>query len=132
MDFRSDKSESPEGKGVARNRWERYLAREDSRLLTAWDTLAMAQPGWFESQVGFWVTWHLYGGFEGLEARGMSRATIWRKVAKFRRTWHKHPDEFVVPGVTLDPEWYWNTLAEIHAAKRKNAKTKTPRLKDTA
>ena len=29
---------------------------------------------------GFWLLWHLEGGFEGLERLGMNRATIYRKI----------------------------------------------------
>ena len=38
-----------------------------------------------EDMIGFWVMWHLYGGFEGLEEFGMHKSTIWRKVARFRK-----------------------------------------------
>ena len=55
---------------------------------------------------GFWVVWHLEGGFEGLRATGMSRASIYRRVKLFRIAFGMHPDEFVMPGVTLDLEEY--------------------------
>ena len=52
--------------------------------------------------VGFWVVWHLEGGFEGLQGMGMSRASIYRRIKLFRIAVGAHPDEFVMPGVTLD------------------------------
>lgn len=60
-----------------------------------------------EDVVGFWVLWHLYGGFEGLERFGMHPSTIWRKVAKFRKVTGEHPDQFVMPGIRIDPKAYW-------------------------
>ena len=60
-------------------------------------------------QLGFWMAWHLYGGFEGVqEAFGMHPTTIWRKVAKFRKTFGVHPDEFRLPGVTIDQKAFWD------------------------
>ncbi len=59
-----------------------------------------------EDLVGFWVLWHLYGGFEGLERFGMHPSTIWRKVARFRKVTGQHPDEFEMPGIAIDPEAY--------------------------
>jgi hypothetical protein len=35
--------------------------------------------------MGFWLAWHLEGGFEGLQRLGMSRASIYRRVSLFRR-----------------------------------------------
>ena len=51
---------------------------------------------------GFWVVWHLEGGFEGLLAMGMSRASIYRRIKLFRMAFGAHPDEFVLPGIKLD------------------------------
>ncbi len=48
--------------------------------------------------VGFWVAWHLYGGFEGLvDQVGMHPSTVWRKVKKFRLAFKEHPDMFKMP-----------------------------------
>ena len=52
--------------------------------------------------VGFWAVWHLEGGFEGLQAMGMSRASIYRRIKLFRIAFGAHPDEFEMPGITLD------------------------------
>jgi len=37
-----------------------------------------------------------------LQRRGMSRASIYRRVSLFRRTLGVHPDEYQLPGVDLD------------------------------
>ncbi len=55
---------------------------------------------------GFWLVWHLEGGFEGLRQAGMSRSAIYRRVRLFRKAFHAHPDEFEMPGVTLDLKAY--------------------------
>ena len=52
--------------------------------------------------VGFWLVWHLEGGFEGCRGLGMSRSAIYRRIKIFRVTFGVHPDEFVLPGVTSD------------------------------
>jgi hypothetical protein len=55
---------------------------------------------------GFWLMWHLEGGFEGLRALGLSRASIYRRVKLFRMATGKHPDEYTMPGVTIDLDAY--------------------------
>lgn len=52
--------------------------------------------------MGFWLIWHLEGGFDGLQRLGMSRSAIYRRVASFRRVFGAYPDEFRFPGVTID------------------------------
>jgi hypothetical protein len=84
-DFRSDPMETPEGQGVAKKAWEAYV------------------------KIGFWVMWHLYGGFEGLVEFGMNKSTIWRKVARFRKMTGEHPDVFVMPGIEIDQKTYWSS-----------------------
>lgn len=117
-DFRSEPSESPEGQGRARRAWDAY-ARTVSKPLEPvakmWARRATADV------IGFWVLWHTYGGFEGLEQNyGMHKSTIWRKVAKFRMAFHAHPDEFVFPGITIDAPTFW--AAAIENEKRLKAK----------
>lgn len=108
VDFRSEKSESAEGKGRARRAWDAYCRRieriSSPVLEPAAEKLALR---WTEDLLGFWLMWHIYGGFEGLEAKGMHRSTIWRKVKQFRLVFKVHPDEYEVPGITLDLEKLW-------------------------
>jgi hypothetical protein len=37
----------------------------------------------------------------------MHKSTIWRKVARFRKVTGSHPDEFQMPGITINPGEYW-------------------------
>lgn len=111
-DYRSDPMESPEGEGIAKKAWKAYVKAVDRRtppfvrqkLESAMEPLASQVV---EDLIGFWVMWHLYGGFEGLEEFGMHKSTIWRKVARFRRITGSHPDVFKMSGITLDPKAYW-------------------------
>jgi hypothetical protein len=107
-DFRSARSESPEGKGIAKRAWDVYAAGVGKVVGPAIEPAAepLARE-WVVDQIGFWMVWHLYGGFEGLERFGFHRATIYRKIKRFRTVFGQHPDEFTMPGVTLDPEAYW-------------------------
>ncbi len=118
-DFRADPSESPEGKGLARRAWDAYANAVNTAARPAVEPLAAAYArNKVGDLVGFWVLWHLYGGFEGLESTyGMHRATIWRKVAKFRKVFGQHPDEFRFEGITIDTESFWK--AALAAEKRK-------------
>ena len=112
-DFRSDPMESPEGKGIARRAWEQYGAFVNKNITPAIapfvkPAVAPVARQMIEDMVGFWVMWHLYGGFEGLERFGMHPSTIWRKVSRFRQMTGVHPDEFKMPGITIDPAEYWS------------------------
>lgn len=105
---------SPEGGGKARKAWDAY-ARAVNKTITP--ALApFLKPATdpvgrqiVEDLVGFWVMWHLYGGFEGLEQFGMHKSTIWRKVARFRQVTGEHPDLFEMPGVTINAKAYWES-----------------------
>ena len=44
-------------------------------------------------QAGFWLLWHVEGGFEGLQRIGMSRSSIYRRISAFRKLMEVHPDE---------------------------------------
>jgi hypothetical protein len=111
-DFRSDPMDSPEGEGIARRAWKGYVKAVDRHTPPA---VLQAMNSAFEplgsqvveDMIGFWVMWHLYGGFEGLQEFGMHKSTIWRKVARFRRMTGEHPDVFKMPGITIDPKEYW-------------------------
>jgi len=109
-DYRSDPMPSVEGMGRARAAWDAY-ARATNRLLMPLiemspigDAIRRVSVNKVSDLVGFWVLWHAYGGFEGLQAVGMSRSSIFRKVAAFRRVFKAHPDEFQFPGITIDIE----------------------------
>lgn len=66
-DFRSDPMDSPEGKGRARRAWDAYANAANRVAAPVMNPLAagIARKQVIEL-VGFWVAWHLYGGFEGL------------------------------------------------------------------
>ncbi len=95
-----------EGRGRARAAWDAYVRGttfvvEKTPLNTA---VRSVSANAVADIVGFWVVWHLYGGFEGLRKLGMSRASIYRKTALFRKLFGAHPDEYEFPGITLDLE----------------------------
>lgn len=119
-DFRSDRMESAEGKGIARRAWEAY--RRTVHAAPGYGAYARAvnraaapvtdpvvrhvAAGTVVDLFGFWLVWHLDGGFEGLLELGWNRATIYRKINAFRKITGLHPDEFEMPGVTLSLERY--------------------------
>jgi hypothetical protein len=112
-DFRSDPSDSPEGKGRARRAWDAYVGGVDAYVMPVLaPVLDPAIRRWASKAtadlVGFWVVWHLHGGFEGLVNGGMHPTTVWRKIKRFRLVFGEHPDTFSFPGVTIDPVAYWD------------------------
>ena len=106
-DFRSDRMPSPEGKGIARRAWEAYVKQVGRVSEPAVRPLArkLAVPAMLDL-MGFWLAWHLEGGFEGLQELGMSRASIYRRISLFRRALGVHPDEYRLAGVKLDLKAY--------------------------
>ena len=103
VDFRSDRMESPEGRGIARRAWGAYAGAVGKVTTPALKPFVrMYAAGSIVDLVGFWAVWHLEGGFEGLQAMGMSRASIYRRIKLFRLAFGAHPDEFEMPGITLD------------------------------
>jgi hypothetical protein len=113
-DFRSDRMPSPEGKGIARKAWDRYVAQVERVAGPAIQPLARkaAVPVLLDL-MGFWLAWHLEGGFEGLRRMGMSRASIYRRISLFRRTMGVHPDEYKLAGVKLDIAAYQASKPEV-------------------
>jgi len=95
--------ESPEGKGRARRAWDAYAAAVDKVTRPYVEPFARkaAVPVMMDL-AGFWLLWHVEGGFEGLRRLGMSRSSIYRRISLFRRLLGVHPDEYVMPGVTLN------------------------------
>ena len=123
LDFRSDKSDSAEGGRVAVHRWAGYHHNLDEDVVAqAFSTPAqsmeeldaeirdgLAADALERSElIGFWVAWHLAGGFDNLERGGWHRATIFRKIRRFRATYGAHPDEFVFPWIQLDLDTAWS------------------------
>jgi len=125
-DFRSDKSDSVEGLGRAASRWQTYHhnleeevlaeafpmpaldAPEPSELVKEGMAATLAADVMEEADlIGFWVAWHLAGGFRLLEEGGWHRATIFRKIRRFRARYGAHPDEYTFPWLRLDCEKAW-------------------------
>jgi hypothetical protein len=106
-DYRSEKMETREGKGVARRAWGAYARRVNAAVLPLIEpAVRRFSVNKAADLVGFWVLWHLHGGFEGLQRIGFSERTIYRQVKWFRMAYGEHPDAYVMPGVKLDPEAY--------------------------
>jgi hypothetical protein len=127
-DFRSEKMPSYEGHGRARRAWEAYARGVQKALPTAWNEalLRAATPSAayvarevVQQQLGFWLEWQLSGGFDGLREQGLSRSTIYKKISRFRWVMHKHPDEYELPGVTIDHEAYWRAVEGEQAARER-------------
>lgn len=106
-DFRSDRMKSPEGKGMARRAWDAYAKAVNQvagpPLQPVVERIAAPMTA---DLMGFWLCWHLEGGFEGLRRLGMSRSAIYRRIRLFRVAFDAHPDEFQVPGVSIDLKAY--------------------------
>jgi len=113
-DFRADRMPSPEGNEIAKSQWQIAWEAYEKRALKLMKpvrpiTDPLLRPlasSMTADLVGFWVCWHLLGGYEGLRKVGMSRSAIYRKVALFRRAFKEHPDTYRFPGVTLDVEGF--------------------------
>lgn len=110
-DFRSERMPSAEGQGRARRAWQAYSKAVERYATPIFGPLVepVAEKLAGAAAVdlaGFWLVWHLEGGFEGLQRIGMSRASIYRRIALFRRIFNAHPDEYEFPGVTVDVAAY--------------------------
>ncbi len=103
-DFRSERMPSQDGTGKARAAWDAYVAAvgkvaQTPPVKTGIEQYAAATV---VDLFGFWLWWQLEGGFEGLRRMGMSRSAIYRRLKAFRRYYGVHPDDFELPGVTID------------------------------
>jgi hypothetical protein len=110
-DFRSNRMETPEGKGKAKGRferaWDSYARGVNSVTGQAGTKLAKSMGAATAVDLfGFWLTWQTEGGFEGLQRLGMSRSAIYRRIGLFRKFMGVHPDEYEMPGVTIDVQAY--------------------------
>ena len=96
--------DSAEGRGLARRAWDRYAEAVRGTVPESYvkRVLKPFGAGVASDLLGFWLVWHTQGGFEGLRELGMSRATIYRKIKKFRQITGQHPDEFRLAGVSID------------------------------
>ena len=110
-DYRSERMASPEGMGNARRAFEEVAARlETSARSPLLRPIARRFAAPMAMDIaGFWLLWHLEGGFEGLLRMGMSRASIYRRIKDFRNAMGVHPDEYEMPGVALDVRKYLTT-----------------------
>ena len=104
--------ETPEGAGIAKRAWYAYVNAVGRRTPPFVKEVSeeLASPVGrqiVEDMIGFWVMWHLYGGFEGLIEFGMHPSTIWRKVRRFRTITGSHPDVFEMPGISINAKDYW-------------------------
>jgi len=104
--------ESPEGKGIARRAWDAYAAAVNNVARPYVEPFArkVAVPVAMDL-AGFWLLWHVEGGFDGLRRMGMSRSSIYRRISLFRKALGVHPDEYEMPGVRLDITKYQTTPA---------------------
>jgi hypothetical protein len=117
-DFRADRMESPEGQGIARRAWQGYADSVNKVTAPALGPLIRRVAAKQAADLlGFWLVWHLEGGFEGLRRNGMSRATIYRKISTFRRVTGQHPDEFELRGVSIDLAEYAKVAKERESQK---------------
>jgi hypothetical protein len=116
-DYRSDRMESPEGRGNAKKAWEAYVRAYNKHAAATLEpvlkpVLRPIAMNMAADLFGFWLIWHLEGGFDGLRRLGFSRSGIYRRVKRFRQITGQHPDEFVMPGVSFDLAAYQNQKAD--------------------
>lgn len=124
VDFRSERMETPEGRGVARRAWDAYAGAVGKVATPVLRPLVNKYAaGSIVDLIGFWAVWHLEGGFEGLQRMGMSRASIYRRIKLFRIAFGAHPDEFEMPGIKLDLAAFREGWAAIAEEKRAGAKS---------
>jgi len=121
-DFRLQRMDSPEGHGNARARWSIWIdhnedlvaetstGQDSVRLDDEEPSLANDIAGAILEEtelIGFWIAWHRAGGFANLEYAGWHRATIFRKLRRFRAHFGAHPDEYRFEWITLDLPMVW-------------------------
>jgi hypothetical protein len=114
-DFRTQKMPSREGLNLAWGRYKDAVNRLSNAGLLPGITPAARRLATevVLSRGGFWLVWQLEGGFEGMRRLGLSEASIYRKIKAFRELYGAHPDEFKMPGVTIDVEEYLRWQADV-------------------
>jgi len=110
-DFRSDRMATPEGRGNAKRQFERawgaYANRVNKVVGPVGERLAKnLGASATVDLIGFWLTWQTEGGYDGLRRLGMSRSAIYRRIGQFRKHMGIHPDEYAMPGVTINVDEY--------------------------
>jgi hypothetical protein len=116
--------DSPEGRGIALGRWSTFWyslpddvladtgGNNPRRSIDDYDELVrddIAEAVLEDADlIGFWVAWHQAGGFAHLESGGWHRATIFRKIRKFRARYGAHPDEYRFEWIKLDLKERWS------------------------
>jgi len=106
-DFRSARMRSPEGKGRAKAKLDAYLKTAPPLKKPK---IRYAAVRLTPELYGFWLMWHLEGGFEGLLSEGMSRSSIYRRIRAFRMIMGEHPDECKIAGVTTNLAQYQDAI----------------------
>jgi hypothetical protein len=143
-DYRSEKMDSIEGLGVARRRWFGYLGSLPPDVLKATDFLSQGTGEFIRSHasvaelrkisegakeyselIGFWVAWHVAGGFDELENSGWHRATIFRKIKRFRDSYGAHPDEYEFSWLKIDLEAAWGETVRAILEDRRGPASKS-------
>lgn len=72
--------------------WEDALKAVDRALGSRLQGVASATVA---RLIGFWVLWHLTGGFDGLKAAGWPRSTIWRSRQDFVKVFGVEVEDFL-------------------------------------
>lgn len=131
-DYRSEKMGSSEGLNRARSRWFGFVGTIRKDVLDAlgwandsnWAAFLRRRADDPEVQqiyrdtkeqselIGFWVTWHLLGGFDQMEKQGWNRATLFRKIKRFRDHYDMHPDEYEFPWLKIDFDRAWSDMVK--------------------
>ena len=65
----------------------------------------------YSEMVGFWIAWHSTGGFDRLEDHGWNRATIYRKIKRFKEHFGQHPDDYEFEWRSIDHDRAWDAAA---------------------
>ena len=112
-EVRAKRSPSPDGQGIAKGRFERAWDAYEGAVRPFTDPIAkrltplllpLARGATFDL-LGFWVSWHMLGGYEGMQQHlGMSRSAVYRRITLFRKVFGEHPDVYRFQGITLDVE----------------------------